>query len=91
MKSQSRKAHRGKRRPVQVRFTFQRKHLCTLGSLTDGYGIAWHYAPFPPRKIDGTEYCLPLEAPDPDYGPMALPFSVLTNTLADMQDHLPTP
>ena len=63
----------------------------TLGSLTDGYGTAWHHAPFPPRKIDSKEYCLLLEATDPDCGPIALPFSVLANTLADLQNHLPTP
>ena len=63
----------------------------TLGSLTDGYGTAWHHAPFLPHKIDGTEYCLLLEVIDPDFRPMALPFPVLANTLADMQNRLPTP
>ena len=63
----------------------------TLGSLTDRYGTAWRYAPFMPQKIDGTEYCLLLEATDPNFGPVALPFSVLANALADMQNHLPTP
>ena len=62
----------------------------TLGSLTDGYGTAWHHAPFLPRKIDGTEYCLLLEVTDPGSRPMALPFPVVADTLADMQDRLPT-
>lgn len=63
----------------------------TLGSLTDGYGTAWHHAPFLPSKIDGTEYCILLVVTNPDFSPMALRFSVLANTLAEMQNRLPTP
>ena len=66
--------------------------LCpTLGSLTDGYGTRWHYTPFRPSRIDGAGYCLGIEVPDPNFRPMALPFSMLADAFAEVKNRLPEP
>lgn len=60
----------------------------TLGSLINDYGVAWCYPPFPPRWFDGVGYCLLIEMIEPDFGPMALPFSVLDDAFREMTARL---
>ena len=66
-------------------------HYRTLGCLIDGYETAWRYTPFLPSKIGGIEHCLGIEIPDPNFRPMALPFSQLVEACVEMQKVLATP
>ena len=63
----------------------------TLGSLTDGYETEWGHSPLTPSRTEGHGYCLYIEVPDPDFRPMALPFSVLADAFAEMQKRLSNP
>ena len=61
----------------------------TFKSLIDGYESEWRYTPLVPSRIGGPDYCVPIEIPDPDFRPMALPFSKLANTLDEVQKRIP--
>ena len=63
----------------------------TLGSLIDGYETEWCYTPFVPITIGGQDYCIPIEIPDPQFRPMALPFSRVADTFKEIQKRLPDP
>ena len=63
----------------------------TFGSLIDGYETEWRYTPFVPTTIGGPDYCVPVEIPDPNFRPMAPPFSGLADTFHEIQKRLPNP
>ncbi len=63
----------------------------TFGSLIDGYETEWRYTPFAPSTIGGPDHCIPIEIPDPNFRPMALPFSGLADTFDEIQKRLPNP